>query len=195
MLEAILAFFKEAGLWGLYGTIFLEGSSIPYPGVAIVLLYGGILKMSLVNTAFTAGAMAVVYTLASLIPYHIGEKVLHLLSPKFHRKMAGATRFFTKHGIWSIALSRPFGIGNYISYLAGMSGVGKGKYLALTFLGIFPWCFAMLFLGDFFNGNYAAFRQFYHEYNWIVYILMGLGIAGFVLYSFRGSRREWHNPM
>jgi len=28
--------------------------------------------------------------------------------------------FFNRYGVWSIALSRPFGVSNYISYVAGM---------------------------------------------------------------------------
>lgn len=183
MIESILAFFDTIGLWGLYGAMLLEGSSAPFPGVAVVLVYGGILRMGLMQTVMTAAGMALVYALASLIPYWIGGKCHNLLPRNFRKRISGAVEIFTKYGIWSIAITRPFGIGNYISYLAGMSRVGKVKYMVLTFLGIFPWCIAMLSLGHYFNGNYAAFQDFYERYSWIIYVGATLSIVGFMIFS------------
>src|SRR5690606_34025787 len=185
MLEQILAFLEHIGWVGLYVAIFLEGSSLPFPGIVIVLAYGGILNLAWPETLLISANMAAVYSLASLLPYFFGGRMEHLLRKKLSKGIVRARRLFNRYGLWSIALSRPFGIGNYISYLAGISHVGIAKYLALTFVGIFPWCVSMLFLGDYFNGNYEAFQAFFEEYSFFVYGGFLMFAAVLFWYSFR----------
>ncbi|MGI2326900.1 DedA family protein [Planococcus sp. YIM B11945] len=185
MLEAILGFLESIGLIGLFAVIFIEGSSLPFPGVLVVLAYGGLLKMDFLDTALVSAGMAAFYSLASLLPYYLGDKMGQRLHKKFQNGINRAAKLFRRYGIWSIALSRPFGIGNYISYMAGMSRVGIRTYLALTFSGIFPWCFAILWLGNYFNGNYEAFQAFYHEFHFIVYSAVAFLVAVFIVFSSR----------
>lgn len=180
IIDQILIFLKDLGLIGLFTSIFLEGASIPFPGIIAVLAYGGLLDLSLAKMAVIAASMAVVYSLASLIPYFVGNKMEHLLWNKIRKGLSKASRFFNRYGMWSIALSRPFGVGNYISYLAGISNVGLVKYLLLTFAGIFPWCFIILYLGDYLNGNYERFSALFNEYKFEFY---GIGLLLAVLFT------------
>lgn len=180
IIEQVLGFLEDLGVFGLLAAIFLEGSSVPFPGIIVVLAYGGILDMSLGGMGGIAAVMALVYSAASLIPYFVGNKLEHLLWKKIRRGLDKARGLFNRYGIWSIALSRPFGIGNYISYLAGISEVGLLKYLLLTFAGIFPWCFAMLYFGDYLNGNYDRFVQLFDAYKMEFY---GTGLFLAVLFT------------
>lgn len=180
IIDQILMFLKDLGLIGLFTSIFLEGASVPFPGIIAVLAYGGLLDLSLAKMASIAAVMAVVYSLASLIPYFVGNKMEHLLWDKIRKGLRKASSFFNRYGIWSIALSRPFGIGNYISYLAGISNVSLVKYLLLTFTGIFPWCFVILYLGDYLNGNYDQFKTLFNEYKFEFY---GIGLLLAVLFT------------
>lgn len=180
IVDQILMFLKDLGLLGLFTAIFLEGASVPFPGIIAVLAYGGLLDLTLSRMAGIAALMALVYSLASLIPYFVGNKMEHLLWKKIRKGLKKASRFFNRYGIWSIALSRPFGIGNYISYLAGIGNVGLIKYLLLTFAGIFPWCFAILYLGDYLNGNYDRFLVLFDEYKIEFY---GIGLLLAILFT------------
>ncbi|MCM3611075.1 VTT domain-containing protein [Planococcus sp. MERTA32b] len=180
VIDQILLFLEAMGLFGLFGAIFLEGASVPFPGIIAVLAYGGLLDLSLAMMAAIAVAMAAIYSLASLIPYYVGNKLEHLLWNKIRNGLNKASHFFNRYGIWSIALSRPFGIGNYISYLAGISNVGLVKYLLLTFTGILPWCFVILYLGDYLNGNYERFSALFNEYKFEFY---GIGLLLAVLFT------------
>ncbi|HSJ38849.1 MAG TPA: VTT domain-containing protein [Planococcus sp. (in: firmicutes)] len=188
IIERIFWFLGELGLFGLFTAIFLEGASVPFPGIVAVLAYGGLLDMSLGSMAGIAAIMAAIYSLASLIPYFIGQKLEHLLWPKIRKGLDNASRIFNRYGLWSIALSRPFGIGNYISYLAGISEVGLLKYLLLTFAGIFPWCFAILYLGDYLNGNYDRFLLLFDEYKMEFYgtgLLLAILFTGYSIWKRR----------
>lgn len=190
MIDLILEFLKNIGIIGVYTVIFLEGSSLPFPGIAIVLAYGGLLNLTYVDTAYVAGGMSLTYSVASLIPYYIGKKMKCLVREKFQKGIQKASLLFERYGIWSIALSRPFGIGNYISYLAGMSNIRIVKYMFLTFVGIFPWCYVMLSLGNYFNGNYEAFLRFYKQHSLYLYGLITIVLIIIILSMYRKYQRH-----
>jgi len=47
-----------------------------------------------------------------------------------------------------VAWSRPFWVGNLVSIPAGMVWMPLWRFLPLTFVGIWPWAFAVLWAGD-----------------------------------------------
>ncbi|KUO58054.1 MAG: hypothetical protein APF84_18705 [Gracilibacter sp. BRH_c7a] len=147
-IESILTFLKEIGSAGLFLAMFIEGSSLPFPGVLVVLSYGYAMNPSMTQLIYISIIMSIIYTLASFIPYMVGSKSEQVIRKKFERRLCKAQTWFMHYGMWSISLSRPFSVGNYISYVAGMSKVPKVKYFMYTFLGILPWSFVTLLLGS-----------------------------------------------
>ncbi|MBS4196797.1 DedA family protein [Lederbergia citri] len=172
MIQQFLEWLNTIGIPGLFIVMFLEGSSLPFPGLIVVLSYGYVLSPGYVQTIFIAIGMAISYSLSSLIPYFLGQKLERYFPQRFKKGLEKGTAYFKRYGIWSIALSRPFGIGNYISYVAGISKVNFFKYLFLTFVGIYPWSYVMVLLGDYFKGNYEAFKNYFSSFG-----LYGYGAA------------------
>lgn len=179
---------------GLFAVMFLEGSSLPFPGVALVLTYGYLLPFSYVGTAFTAAGMSVIYCLASLIPYFLGRKLKGLFPKRMQKGLDKARKFFLRYGIWSVALSRPFGLGNYISYVAGMSKIRLVPYLFLTLAGIYPWAYVMLVLGNYFNGSYKALQSFYNQYSIYLYAAAGAALALMTVYFYIRHKKRKMKP-
>jgi membrane protein DedA with SNARE-associated domain len=165
MIQQIMEWLEVIGLPGLFLVMALEGSSLPFPGIILVLSFGYLLTPDLLDIAIISVGMGISYSVASLIPYFIGMKSGDLLPKRFDKGIIKGKQFFNRYGKWSIAISRPFGIGNYISYVAGISKVGLLHYLLLTFVGIYPWSFLMLFLGNYFNGNIQAVKTFLSTYS------------------------------
>jgi membrane protein DedA with SNARE-associated domain len=190
MIELVLDFLENIGVFGVYAVIFLEGSSLPFPGIAIILSFGGLLKLNYADTALVAAGMSLTYSVASLIPYYLGKKMESIIRGKFQKGIQKASFLFNRYGIWSVAFSRPFGIGNYISYLAGMSNIGIVRYLVLTFVGIFPWCFVVLSLGNYFNGNYEAFMSFYKQHSLYFYGVSTVVLTIIVFGIYKKYRRH-----
>jgi membrane protein DedA with SNARE-associated domain len=185
LIQQFLDWLSSIGISGLYLAMFLEGSSLPFPGVAIVFSYGYLLAPGYVNTAFIAVGMSTFYTLASFFPYFLGLKLEKKLPQRLQKKLEKGTVFFNRYGIWSIGFSRPFGIGNYISYVAGVSKVHIIKYFTLTFLGIYPWSYIMILLGEYFNGNYEAIKDYFSSYSIYGYgiAIVVIMIVGFTFYK------------
>ena len=163
LIQQILELLRSLGLPGLFLAMFLEGLSIPFPGVVIVLSFGYLLSPGFLSIALISVGMSSFYSIASLIPFFLASKLEGHLPKRIKRGLEKGQSFFKRYGLWSIAISRPFGLGNYISYVAGLSKVNALKYFLLTFIGIYPWSFIMMFMGDYFNGNFATIKQFFKE--------------------------------
>jgi len=148
LIHSVLEWLSGIGLFGLFLTMFIEGASIPFPGIVVVLAYGYIMPSNILETIFIALGMSVFYSLASIIPYSIAYKLESVLPKRLRAGLEKAKKWFGKYGVWSIALTRPFGVGNYISYVAGMTKVKPVRFVLLTFIGIFPWALGMLIIGS-----------------------------------------------
>jgi membrane protein DedA with SNARE-associated domain len=190
LVETILYWLEQIGLIGLFAAMFLEGSSLPFPGIVVVLAYGSILKFSYLNTFIVAVGMSVSYCVASLIPYSIGRKFESQFFKNSKKGLNKASNLFVRYGGWSVALTRPFGLGNYISYVAGISKMKLTPYLLLTFLGIFPWSFLMIVLGHYLNGSYEALRELYQSNSLYFYMALAFLLVMIFLYVFLKVKKE-----
>lgn len=103
-----------------------------------------------------------------------------------HKKIEKAQRWFYKFGFWTIAFARPFGLGDYISYVAGISKVGTWKFLSLTVLGILPWTIGMLWLGS--VGNLKSVKSFLEQFQ--LYFIIFLVITGVAYLLFRKYKKQ-----
>jgi membrane protein DedA with SNARE-associated domain len=198
LIQQFLDWLNAIGLPGLYLAMFLEGSSIPMPGLIIVLTFGYLLSPGFPGIAAIAIGMSLCYSSASLIPFYLAAKLEAKFPEKLKRKIAKSQMYFNRYGTWSIAISRPFGIGNYISYIAGLSKVNPFKFFILTFFGIYPWSVIMLWLGDFFNGNVEAFSSFFISQRIYLYWVIGIiGVFGLLYlwkkYMFSKSLKQKKN--
>ncbi|GGE48825.1 membrane protein [Pullulanibacillus camelliae] len=147
MIQQILGWLDHLGTVGLLLTMFIEGLSVPFPGIIIVLAYGYVMNFNIWESLLMALVMSAIYTIASFIPYLLGYKLDAFFKKRLKKSIDKARGWFNKYGLWSIAVTRPFGIGNYISYVAGISKVKWLPYGLLTLVGIFPWAFVMIFIG------------------------------------------------
>ncbi|MGM7700616.1 DedA family protein [Pseudalkalibacillus sp. Hm43] len=188
MFQMVIDLIKEYGVWGLLLSVALEASSVPFPGGLVTLTFGYFLDPSWTKL-FTYSLMAsAVYTLFSFIPYGIGHKLEDKLKEKTNtNKIEKAQRWFKKCGSWSIALTRPLGLGNYVSYIAGVSKVNVWKFGILTFIGIFPWTMTMLWLGS--TGNLKSIKGFLDEIQLYGFVALGLAVLIYFVYRQRKAHQ------
>jgi membrane protein DedA with SNARE-associated domain len=190
MLEFILKLFDSLGYWGLFLGLAVEASSLPFPGVLLVLTYGYLLKPSwgMILTLSFFGSL--VYTFFSYIPYFIGLKLQgKLKKKKYEKKIEKVQTLFKKYGEWSISFSRIVGIGNYISYFSGMSKVPPWKFGVLTYIGVLLWVFLMFLLGRI--GNINTVIDLFTSMQ--KYILLGILLSIFFYMLYRMKKKTEKN--
>lgn len=190
MLQFALDFLEKCGVLGLFAATALEASSLPFPGALFILIYGYIMNIGLWKLVLLAAVNSIVYTIFTLIPYGIGHRLEKFSKKRFdEKKIAKAQKWFKKYGEWSIALSRPLSIGNYISYISGISRVKPWRFILLTYLGIFPWSTLLLFIGN--KGSIATVQRFLDISQKLGFILIAaIVILGIVWFCFRRNQQR-----
>lgn len=177
----LLIFLKS--IFPLLAAMFIEGASIPFPGIVVILGFGSIERPSFEESMIVAFFMAISYTMSSFIPYAIGRKLgVRILTIFDKRKRIKASidkskEIVSKYGIFTIAISRFFGWGNKISYIAGISKINCLSYGLLTFSGIYTWSIIMINLGKLFKGNTNIVMNIIKKYTLYVYIIIGLVVV------------------
>lgn len=189
MLEIVVDVIKEFGIWGLLTSLAIEASSLPFPGGLVTLVFGYILNLTMTEVILYGLLASAVYTCFSLIPYYIGAKFEDKLKEKTSRKkIEKAQKWFQKCGVWGIAIARPIGLGNYVSYAAGLSKINIGTFLSLTLLGILPWTIAVLWLGS--VGNLKSVKSFMDDFQLYAIIAVVVGVFGYILYRRKKKHRR-----
>lgn len=183
MTQHLLKVLEGMGIIGLLIVMAIEGLSIPFPSIFIVPTYGYFLNPSLPEMMGIAMGMSLIYCIFSYIPYRIGFKLNAIIEKRLQRKVQKAQRWFQTYGERSIPLTRLLGMG-YISYVAGVSKVKPWKFGLLTFTGIYPWSFVMLFLGRTYKGNAKVVTQLFQVYGRYFFfglLIISLGYGGVLL--------------
>ncbi|HHW54723.1 MAG: VTT domain-containing protein [bacterium] len=180
--------YEAIGYLLVFAGPFLEGLTVPCPSMFIIFVAGAFLVDSLPEYFLLVAMGSSAYTLASLIPYHLGAgiqgRIKFLVQEKYWSILEG---LFIRHGDKIVCYSRPLWIGNMVSYFAGLNRMKRGRFLLYTFLGIFPWHILIMLTGTFFGSNIDAGIKLVQEYSWLA---VGLVVGFFVLTGFLKSYLE-----
>lgn len=181
MITYLMDVLQEYGYWGLFISTALEASSLPFPGAFFMLFFGFVIEGTAWQMVFISLVNSIVFTIFSLIPYWIGMQIQGYSRKKFDQeKIDKAQKWFKKYGSWSIMLSRPLSIGNYISYIAGLSNINIWSYTIFTFFGIFPWSTFLLFVGSSKDlESIEHFLQQIQEFSWLIISILIVAAAGY----------------
>ncbi|MCR1898994.1 DedA family protein [Irregularibacter muris] len=193
-LTTVIPIIQQYGYLAIIVISMIEGASIPFPGSIVLFLVGFIVSLGQMNIWIAILLGAACYTVASILPYYIGKNLkesLIIFLEKYFRiskeKFYTVEKVFNEYGEVSVCLSRPFFIGNYISFLAGVAHVRMKKYLLLTFIGILPWATLHMGLGYLFRGNYDKAIGLLKKYNFVFIIVVILIGIVMVLWRIKGE--------
>jgi membrane protein DedA with SNARE-associated domain len=178
MIQIIIAkltsYLMILGYPGIFIAMALEGLSIPFPGSVIILFAGFLVSRDVMNYWIVIMIASFGYTLGSLFPYYLcytgRSSVLKSLGkffPLTPRKFIVAQRWLNKYGPGMVCFSRPFFIGNYLSYLAGMSKMKFFIYFIYTIIGAVIWNIGLVTAGNFLGRNWKFALEIISKYSYV----------------------------
>ena len=151
----IVGVISAMGYPGVMLLMAIESACIPLPSEVIMpfsgyLVYTG--RFSLIAVA-TAGAIGC--NLGSVLAYEIGYFGGRPLVERFgryiflsQRELAIADRFFEKRGAVAVLIARMLPvIRTFIALPAGIARMPRLKFHIYTFVGSWPWCFMLAYIG------------------------------------------------
>lgn len=175
------------GYGGLALLMAIESACIPLPSELIMpfagyLVYEGTLKLL---WAATAGALGC--NLGSLLAYEIGCYGGRPLVEKYgrwillsRRELDWADRFFAHRGYLAVFIARLLPvIRTFIALPAGIARMPRARFHIYTFLGSWPWCFGLGWLGMKLGENWRELGKYFHQFDAVIGLILVAGIIGF----------------
>ena len=192
ILAAVFIFIKSligfAGYGGIVILMGIESACIPLPSELIMpfagyLVYQGAMKLVLVATAGAIGC-----NLGSLVAYEIGCYGGRPLVERYgrwilmgRRELDWADRFFTRWGYLAVFIARLLPvIRTFIALPAGIARMPRVRFHVYTFLGSWPWCFGLAWLGMKLGENWRGIGKYLHKFDAVILVVLAAGIVCFV---------------
>jgi membrane protein DedA with SNARE-associated domain len=197
----IVAVISAGGYAGVVILMAIESACIPLPSEVIMPFAGYLVSIgqfSLIGAA-TAGALGC--NIGSTIAYAVaatgGRAALErwgayvLVTPA---ELARADKFFARYGSITVFVGRLLPvIRTFIAFPAGLARMPMLKFQLYTFLGSWPWCFALAYIGSVLGNRWNSdprLRKLFHDFDAVIVLVVLLGFAWFVWHRWREIRRS-----
>ena len=189
----IIATISSMGYAGIVVLMAIESACIPLPS-EIIMPFSGYLvstgRFDLVWVA-TAGALGcnVGSTIAYVIGYYGGRRLVerwgsYILMSR--RDLEMADRFFARFGSATVFIARLLPVvRTFIALPAGIARMPQLKFQVYTFLGSWPWCYALAYVGYKLGERWdsdPSLRDFMHRFDAVI---VGAIVLGFGWYVWR----------
>jgi len=166
----------------------IESACIPLPSELIMPFAGYLVFQGKLSLFWVATAGAIGCNLGSLVAYEIGCYGGRPLVEKFgsyilmgRRELDWADSFFLRWGQAAVFVGRLLPvIRTFIALPAGIARMPRGKFHFYTFLGSWPWCFGLAYLGMKLGENWRSLSQYFHRFDAVIGVLLLSGLAYFI---------------
>jgi membrane protein DedA with SNARE-associated domain len=192
ILAALFSFISSLIAFSGYGGIVIlmaiESACIPLPSELIMPFAGYLVFQGKMNLLWVATAGALGCNLGSVIAYEIGFYGGRPLVERYGRwilmgrhELDWADRFFARWGYLAVFIGRLLPvIRTFIALPAGIARMPRGRFHAYTFLGSWPWCFALAWFGMKLGESWRVVGKYLHKFDALILVVLVAGIAWFV---------------
>ena len=185
-----------AGIAALMG---IESACVPLPSEIIMPFAGYLVYLGHLNLYLVATAGALGCNLGSVLAYWIGAKGGRPLVERYGRwvlmsrhDLDRMTHFFLKYGAIAVLLARLLPVvRTFIAFPAGIAKMPQLRFHIYTFVGSWPWCFGLAYVGMKLGQKWHTdprFEQAFHRFHLGVEIALVAGIVWFLWTHIQRSR-------
>ncbi len=184
----IIAVISHSGYAGIVFLMGIESACIPLPS-EVIMPFSGALVVASIATSYgrspfslllvaTAGALGC--NLGSAVAYAVGAYGGRPMVRRFGRRvwlteheLDLAHNFFERHGSITVFVGRLLPIvRTFIALPAGVARMPQGKFHLYTFLGSWPWCFMLAYLGMKAGEHWDYLRDYFHKFDAVIAIVI-----------------------
>lgn len=205
ILEALAVFttgvISSMGYGGVVLLMAIESACIPLPSEIIMpfagyLVYAG--QFTLQGAAL-AGALGCV--VGSIPAYYLGSYGGRPVIERYgryvllsHKELDVADRLFARHGQWVVLAARLLPVvRTFIAFPAGVARMPMGKFIVYTFVGSYPWCLGLAWvgaeLGERWNTD-PRLKAAFHRFDFVIGLALVAAAGWFAWHKIRELRRE-----
>ncbi len=203
ILEALARFTTaviEAGsYWGIALLMAIESACVPLPSEIIMPFAGYLVSLGKLDLYLAATAGAIGCNLGSVVAYEVGRRGGRPMAEKWGKylligpgELDAADRFFNRWGAAAILIGRMLPIiRTFIAFPAGVARMKLVPFHVYTFLGSWPWCFLLawigMWLGDKWNSD-PRVKVVYHQFEIVIALAIVAAGAFFLWHRLKDIR-------
>ena len=187
----IVATISAIGYAGIVLLMAIESACIPLPSEIIMPFSGYLVFTGRFDLVLVATAGAIGCNLGSTIAYAVGYYGGRPLVEKWgayvllsRRDLAMVDSFFDRFGSITVFVSRLLPVARtFIALPAGIARMSQIKFQVYTFLGSWPWCFALAYIGAKLGERWESdptLRDVLHRFDALIVAVLVLGIVWYV---------------
>lgn len=187
----IIAVISASGYAGVALLMAIESACIPLPSEIIMPFSGYLVHTGQLNLFWVATAGAIGCNLGSLIAYWVGAWGGRPFIMKYgrlvllnHHDLDRAEHFFQRYGGITVFIGRLLPIiRTFIALPAGIARMPQLRFHIYTFLGSWPWCYVLAYVGMKLGQGWETdprFKAVYHRYHFVMEAIILVGAIWFV---------------
>ena len=193
----IIATISSGGYIGIILLMAIESACIPLPS-EIIMPFSGYLVFRGEFGLFGVGLAGAFGCVVGSVPaYYLGLHGGRPLIERYgkyvlisHHDLDIADRWFARYGDWAIFFSRLLPVvRTFISFPAGVARMNVPRFILYTFIGSFPWCLGLAYIGMKLGENWDTLGVYFHKFD---IVIGGLIAAGVIYYLFRHVKNRNH---
>ena len=188
---------NSTGYAGIMILMAIESACIPLPSELIMPFAGYLVSQGRFSLILAATAGAIGCNLGSVIAYEIGYYGGRPLVEKYgsyilmsRHDVEIADRFFKRFGGMAIFVGRLLPIvRTFIALPAGIARMPRVPFHVYTFLGSWPWCFGLAYIGMKLGDHWMDLKPYFLRFKEVIVVFLLAGIIWFVWTHWKNRMR------
>jgi membrane protein DedA with SNARE-associated domain len=183
MSEKIIALLVGAIISGGYASVIflmaIQSACIPIPSEVIMPLAGYALAHSQLDLIILATVASLASNLGSALAYWVGAKGGRPMVERYgsfillsRHDLDLVDRFFARFGSIAVLIGRMLPIvRTFIAFPAGIAKMNQLRFHLYTFIGSWPWCYALAYIGMKLGASWNSdprFKEVFHRFHLVV---------------------------
>jgi len=195
----IIGVISATGYLGIVLLMAIESACIPLPSEVIMPFSGYLVSTGRFDLFMVATAGALGCNVGSVVAYEVGKRGGRPVIERWGRylligpdELDAADRFFARWGSLAVLIGRLLPVvRSFIAFPAGVARMPLGRFHVYTFIGSWPWCFGLawlgMVLGDKWNSD-PRVRDAFHKADAVVLAVLVIGAGFYVWHRLRALR-------
>ena len=204
MSEKLVSFLVGLIASGGYAAVIIlmaiQSACIPIPSEVIMPLAGYALAHSQAQLILLATVASLASNLGSIPAYWVGARGGRPMVERYgswlllsRRDLDRVDHFFVRYGSITVLVGRMLPIvRTFIAFPAGMAKMNQTRFHIYTFIGSWPWCYALAYigmkLGASWNSN-PSFQAIFHRFHLAVEAVIVVAFIWFVISHWKNRIR------
>ena len=187
----IIATISSTGYWGILLLMAIESACIPLPSEITMPFSGYLVHTGRFHLLWVATAGALGCNLGSEVAYWVGAYGGRPLIERYGKyvllsrhDLDRTTQFFVKYGSITVFLARLLPVvRTFIALPAGIARMPRLRFHLYTFVGSWPWCFALAYVGMRLGQSWDSdprFKEVFHRFHTAVLAVLLICFLWFV---------------